>query len=143
MTTPLIGAHVKQDDPLAMAAATDADLVQIFMGDPQSWKKPPPREDAEAIKSSGVPVYVHSPYLVNLASPNPKIRIPSRKILQQCADAAETVGALAIIVATAIGLFAAIPAVVAYNRYTHDVDRLAVRYESFIEEFSNILQRQS
>ena len=70
---PLIGAHVKQDDPLAMATATDADLVQIFMGDPQSWKKPPPREDAEAIKSSGVPVYVHSPYLVNLASPNPKI----------------------------------------------------------------------
>jgi biopolymer transport protein TolQ len=47
------------------------------------------------------------------------------------------------LIATAIGLFAAIPAVVAYNRYTHDVDRLAVRYETFIEEFSNILQRQS
>jgi deoxyribonuclease-4 len=97
-TKPLIGAHVKQDDPLDMAAATNADLIQIFMGDPQSWKKPPPREDAEAIRNSGVPVYVHSPYLVNLASPNPKIRIPSRKILQQCADAAETVGARAIIV---------------------------------------------
>jgi len=47
------------------------------------------------------------------------------------------------LIATAIGLFAAIPAVVAYNRYTHDVDRLSVRYESFIEEFSNILQRQA
>ena len=46
------------------------------------------------------------------------------------------------LIATAIGLFAAIPAVVAYNRYTHDVDRLAVRSETFIEEFSNILQRQ-
>jgi biopolymer transport protein TolQ len=46
------------------------------------------------------------------------------------------------LVATAIGLFAAIPAVVAYNRFTHDVDRLAARYETFIEEFSNILQRQ-
>ena len=46
------------------------------------------------------------------------------------------------LVATAIGLFAAIPAVVAYNRFTHDVDRLAVRFETFIEEFSNILQRQ-
>ena len=46
------------------------------------------------------------------------------------------------LIATAIGLFAAIPAVVAYNRYTHNVDRLAVRYETFIEEFSNILQRQ-
>ncbi|MGI8894076.1 MAG: protein TolQ [Casimicrobiaceae bacterium] len=47
------------------------------------------------------------------------------------------------LIATAMGLFAAIPAVVAYNRYTHDVDRLSVRYESFIEEFSNILQRQA
>ena len=46
------------------------------------------------------------------------------------------------LIATAIGLFAAIPAVVAYNRYTHQVDRLAVRCETFIEEFSNILQRQ-
>jgi len=46
------------------------------------------------------------------------------------------------LVATAIGLFAAIPAVIAYNRFAHDVDRLAVRFESFMEEFSNILQRQ-
>ena len=46
------------------------------------------------------------------------------------------------LVATAIGLFAAIPAVVAYNRFAHDIDRLSVRFESFIEEFSNILQRQ-
>ncbi len=47
------------------------------------------------------------------------------------------------LVATAMGLFAAIPAVVAYNRYVHDVDRLSSRFESFIEEFSNVLQRQS
>jgi biopolymer transport protein TolQ len=46
------------------------------------------------------------------------------------------------LVATAMGLFAAIPAVVAYNRYTHDIDRLAIRFDSFMEEFSNILQRQ-
>ncbi len=46
------------------------------------------------------------------------------------------------LIATAMGLFAAIPAVVGYNRYTHDVDRLANRMESFMEEFSNILQRQ-
>ncbi|KAF7598643.1 MAG: protein TolQ [Candidatus Dactylopiibacterium carminicum] len=46
------------------------------------------------------------------------------------------------LVATAIGLFAAIPAVVAYNRYIHEVDRLSIRCESFMEEFSNILQRQ-
>ncbi len=47
------------------------------------------------------------------------------------------------LVATAMGLFAAIPAVVAYNRYTHDVDRIAIRFESFMEECSNILQRQA
>ena len=46
------------------------------------------------------------------------------------------------LVATAIGLFAAIPAVVAYNRFSHQIDRLAIRFESFMEEFSNILQRQ-
>jgi biopolymer transport protein TolQ len=47
------------------------------------------------------------------------------------------------LIATAIGLFAAIPAVIAYNRYTHQIDRLAIRYESFMEELSNILQRQA
>ena len=46
------------------------------------------------------------------------------------------------LVATAIGLFAAIPAVVAYNRFAHEIDRLSTRFESFMEEFSNILQRQ-
>ena len=43
--------------------------------------------------------------------------------------------------ATAIGLFAAIPAVVAYNRFARDIDRIATQQETFIEEFSNILQR--
>ena len=47
------------------------------------------------------------------------------------------------LIATAMGLFAAIPAVWAYNRYATRVERLAVRYESFAEEFSSILQRQS
>ncbi len=47
------------------------------------------------------------------------------------------------LIATAIGLFAAIPAVVAYNRFAEDVNRLATRFDSFMEEFSNILQRQS
>ena len=47
------------------------------------------------------------------------------------------------LIATAIGLFAAIPAVVAYNRAATDVDRLSIRFETFIEEFTNILQRQT
>ncbi|MCY1541331.1 Protein TolQ [compost metagenome] len=45
------------------------------------------------------------------------------------------------LVATAIGLFAAIPAVVFYNRFAHDIDRVANAMETFMEEFSNILQR--
>ena len=63
--------------------------------------------------------------------------------VQQATLAAVAPGIAEALVATAIGLFAAIPAVVAYNRYSHDVDRLAVRFESFMEEFSNILQRQA
>jgi deoxyribonuclease IV len=94
----LIGAHVRNDDPLAAAAETGSAVVQIFCGDPQSWKTPPKRPDAEAIKASGIPVYVHSPYVVNLASPDNKIRIPSRKVLQGCCDAATDVGAQAVIV---------------------------------------------
>jgi biopolymer transport protein TolQ len=47
------------------------------------------------------------------------------------------------LIATAMGLFAAIPAVVAYNRFAGDINRLATRFESFMEEFSNILQRQA
>ena len=46
------------------------------------------------------------------------------------------------LIATAMGLFAAIPAVLAYNRFSYDIDRLAVRFESFMEEFTNIMQRQ-
>ena len=46
------------------------------------------------------------------------------------------------LIATAMGLFAAIPAVVAYNHFAGDVNRLSIRFESFMEEFSNILQRQ-
>jgi biopolymer transport protein TolQ len=63
--------------------------------------------------------------------------------MQQATLAAVAPGIAEALVATAIGLFAAIPAVVAYNRYTHDIDRLAIRFETFVEEFSNILQRQS
>jgi biopolymer transport protein TolQ len=47
------------------------------------------------------------------------------------------------LIATAIGLFAAIPAVIAYNRYASDVERLNNRYDDFMEEFATILQRQA
>ena len=63
--------------------------------------------------------------------------------VQQATLAQVAPGIAEALVATAIGLFAAIPAVVAYNRYAHDIERLAIRFESFMEEFSNILHRQA
>jgi biopolymer transport protein TolQ len=63
--------------------------------------------------------------------------------VQQATLAQVAPGIAEALVATAIGLFAAIPAVVAYNRYSHDVERLGTRFESFMEEFSNILHRQA
>jgi deoxyribonuclease-4 len=93
-----IGAHVEPDHPLDEAGRLDADCVQIFLSNPQSWRKPVPREDAEGLKASHIDLYVHAPYLINVASPNNKIRIPSRKILQDTCDAAAAVGAAGVIV---------------------------------------------
>ena len=62
--------------------------------------------------------------------------------VQQATLASVAPGIAEALIATAIGLFAAIPAVVAYNRYTHDIDRLSIRFETFVDEFLNILQRQ-
>jgi deoxyribonuclease-4 len=94
----LIGSHVSSEDPLAAAAADGAEVVQFFLGNPQSWKKPQPRDDAAALKASAVPLYVHAPYLINVASANNRVRIPSRKILQDTCDAAAAINATAVIV---------------------------------------------
>ncbi len=94
----LLGAHTVGPDALADAAAVGAECVQIFLGDPQSWRKPEPRADADRLRRSGVPVFVHAPYLINVASPNNRIRIPSRKILLQTLEAAESIGAAGVVV---------------------------------------------
>src|SRR3954447_7218233 len=94
----LIGAHVKMEDPLELAGVTDSGIVQLLLSDPQGWKKPVPREDADALRASTIPVIVHAPYIVNLASANNKIRIPSRKVLQQTMDAAAEIKATAVVV---------------------------------------------
>jgi len=94
----LIGSHVRPQDPLAAAAAEGADAVQIFLGNPQSWKKPKPRDDAPRLRESDLPIYVHAPYLINVASANNRVRIPSRKILQDTCDAAADIAAAAVIV---------------------------------------------
>lgn len=94
-----IGAHVRNDaDPLGSAAACKAEVVQLFLGDPQGWKKPPVHPHAEDLRASDVQVFVHSPYVINLASTNNRIRIPSRKLVQQHAAAAAGVGAAGLVV---------------------------------------------
>lgn len=94
----IIGSHVSPKDPLGEAAARDADVVQIFTSNPQQWKAPIARDDTEELKASPVGFYVHAPYLLNLASPNNKVRIPSRKALAQTVEAAASIGALGVIV---------------------------------------------
>ncbi|MBO2453565.1 deoxyribonuclease IV [Actinomadura barringtoniae] len=93
-----IGAHVDQINPLDSAREIDADVVQFFLGDPQGWKKPVIPEGVEALADSGVDVYVHAPYLINVASTNNRIRVPSRKNLTQQLEAAASIGAKALIV---------------------------------------------
>lgn len=93
-----LGAHVPSADPLDEAAARDADVVQVFLSAPQSWRKPVVREDAATLASKDLPIYVHAPYLINVASPNPKVRHPSRKALADTLVAAEAIGAKGVIV---------------------------------------------
>ncbi|MBF4163918.1 deoxyribonuclease IV [Nocardioides acrostichi] len=100
----MIGAHVEQTDPLAEAAQREAPLVQFFLGDPQGYRGPEIRYEGGAAKlradaeAAGVALYVHAPYIVNVATTNNRIRIPSRKLLQQHMDAAAEIGARGLIV---------------------------------------------
>lgn len=94
----LVGAHTPSEHPLAEARSREADLVQIFLSNPQGWKKPSPREDAEELRRSRIPIYVHAPYLINVCADNNRVRIPSRKILQETCDAASEIHAEAVIV---------------------------------------------
>jgi deoxyribonuclease-4 len=93
-----IGAHVAPDAPLQIAEALGADHVQIFLSDPQSFKKPSPRRDAEDLRASAVDIVVHAPYLINVCSPKSNIRYGSRNILKHTCEAAEEIGAKAIVV---------------------------------------------
>ena len=92
-----IGAHVDPANPLAEAATRGADLVQFFLTDPQGYASPKPREDAEALLAAEIDVYIHAPYIVNVATLNNRIRIPSRKLLAAHATAAAAIGARAMV----------------------------------------------
>jgi deoxyribonuclease IV len=104
MTALHIGAHVEQADPVAEAASRGTDVVQFFLGDPQDWKGPSVAYEGgaaalrAAAAAAGITLYVHSPYTINVATTNNRIRMPSRKLLQQNVDLAAEVGAVALIV---------------------------------------------
>lgn len=93
-----IGAHVDSVDPLPAAAAVGASAAQFFLADPQGWKKPVEHAHAADIRASDLTIYIHAPYIINVATMNNRIRIPSRKILSQHAAAAADIGAAGLIV---------------------------------------------
>jgi deoxyribonuclease IV len=98
-----IGGHFHSDNPLEDAVACGARVAQFFLGDPQGWKGPvipggDPGALRDAYAAAGVDVYIHAPYVINVASTNNRIRIPSRKLLDQQLKAAAAIGAKGLIV---------------------------------------------
>ncbi|MBM7416556.1 MULTISPECIES: deoxyribonuclease IV [Nocardiaceae] len=94
-----IGAHVRNsENPLGEAEDLDVDLLQLFLTDPQKWNKPVVGSGLEAVRDSAVDIVVHSSYVINVASLNNRIRIPSRKAVAQQAEVAAEVGALGLVV---------------------------------------------
>src|SRR5580700_10088021 len=98
-----IGGHFHVDHPLNEAIACGADAAQFFLGDPQGWKGPvipggDPAAVRAALAAAGVDIYIHAPYVINVATSNNRIRIPSRKLLDQQLKAAASVGAKGLIV---------------------------------------------
>lgn len=103
--TQLIGVALGNDlDPISHAQKVGADCVQIQVGDPQGWGKPTVAYSAGAealksdLKAAGIKLYVHSAYVINVASTNNRIRIPSRKLLQSTIDFAFELGAEGVVV---------------------------------------------
>ena len=98
-----IGGHFHGDDPLAEAVGCQARIAQFFLGDPQGWKGPvipggDPAAIRDAFAAADVDIYIHAPYVINVATSNNRIRIPSRKLLDQQLKAAASIGAKALIV---------------------------------------------
>lgn len=99
MPSPLpIGAHLSNKTPLDDARNIGAEVIQVFLSNPQSWRKPLARDDAEELAASPIPIYVHAPYLVNVVAKVSRVRIPSRRILADTCDAASAIGAAGVVV---------------------------------------------
>ncbi len=102
--TAIIGAALGGDsfeDLIAQAEATGAQAIQIFLGDPQSWSAPtgyPAQELRAAMEGAGLTLYIHAPYVINVATSNNKVRIPSRKLLGYTMKVADAAGAAGVVV---------------------------------------------
>lgn len=94
-----IGAHVRQDeDPIGYGERLGADVIQMFLTDPQKWEKPPAHPRTDEIRDSPIDVVVHSSYVINVASLNNRLRMPSRNAVAQQAQAAADIGAFGLVV---------------------------------------------
>ncbi len=98
------GAHVDAADPVGKAQALGVELAQLFLGNPQGWKGPqvayPGGATAlrQAAEAAGIGLYVHAPYVLNVASLNNRVRIPSRQQLQKQLTMAAEIGARGLVV---------------------------------------------
>src|SRR5215470_10402132 len=98
-----IGAHFHVENPLTEAIDLGAAAAQFFLGDPQGWKGPvipggDPAAIRDAFAAADIDIYIHAPYVINVATTNNRIRIPSRKLLDQQLKAAASIGAKGLIV---------------------------------------------
>ncbi len=138
MTKLAIGGHVDQLDPIAEARAREATLSQFFLGDPQGWKRPSVAYAGgagalrEAAESAEIDLYVHAPYVLNVATSNNRIRIPSRKLLQQSVDLAAEIGARGVIVHGGHVLKSDDPEL-GFDNWRKCVERLEIRVPLLIE----------
>jgi len=100
----ILGVHVDQHDPIGEAKARGAQAVQIMLGNPQSFKDVDLRHPGGAeelrqeAREANVDIYVHSHYVINVASTNNRVRIPSRKLLQRIIDGSAEIGAKGVVV---------------------------------------------
>jgi len=145
-----MGAHVDQTDPIAEALAREATASQFFLGDPQAWKGPKVayaggaaqlKADAEA---AGVALYVHAPYVLNVATTNNRIRIPSRQHLQKQLTAAAEIGAAGVIVHGGHVLASDDPAI-GFDNWRKAIDGLTIEVPLLIENTAggaNAMARQ-
>lgn len=133
-----IGAHVAQGDPVVETQARGGNAAQFFLGDPQGWKAPTVSYEGgaealrKAVDDADIELYVHAPYVLNVATTNNRVRIPSRKLLQQQVDLAAEVGAKGLVIHGGHVLKGDDPAV-GVDNWRKCAERLDAKVPVFIE----------